>query len=187
MKIFPKNVRAASISLAKVQEKKIKPFAGGAGYLHMQLTVQKAGGYGHLAVVPEDLVASLGGEKRVICTIDGHALHLAINRVHAIGYYIYLGKSTLKKLDLEAGMSFEAEFRVDDTPYQCEMPEEFEEVLLTDPEADQIFHSLTPGNQRSLIFMVSRVKSIDKRIEKALKITGGLKRGLTKPQEVLKW
>ena len=153
----------------------------------MQLTVQKANGYGHVAVVPDDFVASLQGEKRVICTVNGHTLHLAINRVHQIGYYIYMGKDTLKKLDLEVGMSFEAEFRVDDTPYQCEMPEEFEEVLLTDPEADKIFHSLTPGNQRSLIFMVSRMKSVDKRIEKALKITGGLKRGLKKPQEILKW
>ena len=153
----------------------------------MQLHVQKAQGYGHIAILPDELVKSFHGEKRIIVTVKGHQLHLAVNRLHELGYYIYMGKDTLKKLDLELGMSFEAEFRSDDTPYQCEMPEELQEVLLTDPEADRIFHSLTPGNQRSLIFMVSKVKSTDKRIEKSLKMVEGLKRGLTSPRDVLKW
>lgn len=66
------------------------------------------------------------------------------------------------------------------------MPEEFKEVLNSDQEADEIFHSLTEGNQRGLIYLVSQVKSSDKKIERALKIVARIKNGVTTPRVILK-
>jgi len=48
------------------------------------------------------------------------------------------------------------------------------------------FHSLTPGNQRGIIDLVSKVKSIDKKIEWSLKIPSKLKIGITSPKQIVK-
>ena len=75
---------------------------------------------------------------------------------------------------------------MDNTDYQFAIPQELEEVLNTDDEANQIFNSLTEGNQRGLMYLVSQVKSVDKRIERALKISERLKNGITSPRLILK-
>jgi hypothetical protein len=67
-----------------------------------------------------------------------------------------------------------------------EMPKELKEVLNTDMEADKVFHSLTAGNQRSLIYLISQVKSSDKRIERALKMAEQIKNGITSARAILK-
>ncbi len=58
----------------------------------------------------------------------------------------------------------------DESEYGMPMPEEFGEVLDQDHEADKYFHSLTAGKQRSLIYIVSKVKNTDSRIRKSLAI-----------------
>jgi uncharacterized protein YdeI (YjbR/CyaY-like superfamily) len=60
------------------------------------------------------------------------------------------------------------------------------EVLKTDTEAESIFKGLTDGNKRGLIYLVTQVKSIDKRIERSLKIAERLKLGIKSPREILK-
>jgi uncharacterized protein YdeI (YjbR/CyaY-like superfamily) len=60
------------------------------------------------------------------------------------------------------------------------------EVLASDPEADRVFHSLTEGNQRGLMYLVTQVKSSDKRIDRALKIADKIKQGITSPRVILK-
>ncbi len=66
------------------------------------------------------------------------------------------------------------------------MPEELEEVLNIDLDAHTKFHSLTAGNQRSLIYLVTQVKSSEKRIERALKIAEKIKNGVTAPRHIFK-
>ena len=56
------------------------------------------------------------------------------------------------------------------------MPAEFREVLKQDPEGNKLFHSLTPGKQRSILWFVGNVKDIDKRIQTALIFIEHLKR-----------
>jgi uncharacterized protein YdeI (YjbR/CyaY-like superfamily) len=58
--------------------------------------------------------------------------------------------------------------------------------LDTDDEANKIFHALTAGNQRGLIYLLSLVKSSDKKIERALKIAERIKQGITSPRLILK-
>ncbi len=102
------------------------------------------------------------------------------------GYFINIGSTICKKLNLSEGSKITASFSIDKTEYQFEMPEELKEVLNTDFEADKIFHSLTEGNQRGLIYLISQVKSSDKKIERALKIVEKLKNGITSPRVILK-
>ena len=51
------------------------------------------------------------------------------------------------------------------------MPEEMEEIMAQDPEVDKVFHSLTPGKQRSLLYLIGKPKTTESRIKKAVLIT----------------
>lgn len=128
------------------------------------------------------------GNRRVICTINhDHTVHVALMFRKAAGdYYIYVGKGLLKKAGLTAGAALKIQLATDDSEYQFEMPEELAEVLATDADAHRIFHGLTPGRQRGLIHLVAMVKTVDKRIERALRIADKIKGGITSPAAVLK-
>lgn len=99
---------------------------------------------------------------------------------------MYVAAAIRKQLHLTAGDRLDITLVPDETEYQFNMPEEFQEVLDTDPSAKMVFESLTDGNKRGLIHLVMMVKSSDKRIERALKIADRLKRGITSPRLVLK-
>jgi len=87
---------------------------------------------------------------------------------------------------LAVGNVIDVEFTEDKTKYQFEEPIEFMEVLRTDPDAKNIFDKLTKGNQRGLIYLITQVKSTEKRIERSLKIADKLKQGITSPRLILK-
>ena len=55
------------------------------------------------------------------------------------------------------------------------MPDELCEMLAQEDNADLYFHKLTPGKQRTLIYLVFNLKSTDARIIKALVIIEHLK------------
>lgn len=125
--------------------------------------------------------------KRVICKLNEQVeFHCAIMHKKEGGHFITIGLPICKKLKIKAGSKVTAVFSVDNSEYQFEMPEELQEVLHSDPDADRIFQSLTKGNQRGLIYLVTLVKSSDKRIDRALKIAEKLKQGLTSPRLILK-
>ncbi len=133
------------------------------------------------------LEVTKNGNKRVICTLnDQIEVHCAIMPKKEGGHFINVGSAICKKLGIQEGTKVTADFRVDDTEYQFEMPEVLKEVLNSDPEADSIFHSLSEGNQRGLMYLVTQVKSIDKKIERALTIVEKLKTGITSPKMMLK-
>ena len=102
------------------------------------------------------------------------------------GYFVNIGATVCKKLKIKEGSTVTATFKADKTEYQFEMPEELNEVLNLDADANNIFHSLTEGNQRGLIYLVTQLKSSDKKIERALKIADRLKNGITSPRTILK-
>jgi len=65
-------------------------------------------------------------------------------------------------------------------------PKEFEAVLLSDYDAHQIFESFTKGKQRGIIYMITRFKDSQKKIDKALILCENLKRGIRDNKELLK-
>jgi uncharacterized protein YdeI (YjbR/CyaY-like superfamily) len=48
------------------------------------------------------------------------------------------------------------------------MPEEMLELLQIDNDGNKIFPDLTPGKQRSLLFIIGKPKNSDTRLRKAL-------------------
>lgn len=128
-----------------------------------------------------------GNTKRVLCTLNKTiTFHAALMPKKEGGFYINIGKTICKQLGIKVGQTITAVFEQDDTEHQFKLPEELAEVLATDPEAKEKFNALTPGNKRSLMYLVAQVKSTDKRIERALNIAAKLKMGIHSAKLILK-
>ncbi len=150
--------------------------------------IAKREGNYHCIFVPAAIAESFEGKPypRALCTINSHSFHCAFMRSKEDGYYIYLGNKIIKELNLRVGVSVQVSFSPDESDYQAPFVEELKEVLSTDPEAEKIFNSLSPGNQRSLIYLVTLVKSTQKRIDRSLLIATKLKAGITSARLMLK-
>jgi hypothetical protein len=127
------------------------------------------------------------GSRRVICKLNSAVeFHCAFMKKKEGGYFVNVGAGIRSKLGLRAGDTVTATFSFDNSKFQFESPKEFMEVLKTDLKASSIFERLTDGNKRGLIYLVTQVKSVDKRIERSLKIAERLKVGINSPKEILK-
>lgn len=146
------------------------------------------GGMHYIEVDKEWIAQSTGSqEKRVLCKMnDQIEFHCAVLKSKEVGHFINIGPAVCKPLNLKEGSVVQATFLPDHSEYKFEMPEELLAVLSTDEEAEQVFQSLSDGNKRGLMYLVTQVKSVDKRIGRALKIAAGLKTGVTSPRIILK-
>ena len=114
-------------------------------------------------------------DKRVICKInDTITLHCAIMQ-NKTGHFILMNRQNIAKLQIKTGDSVSIEIEKDKSEYGMPMPESFRYLLADDEAGSSYFHSLTPGKQRSLIYIVSQVKNIDSQLNKGLAILDHLK------------
>lgn len=128
--------------------------------------------WGYHLPVSSELTSKLSSEshRRVICTVNDQVkLHSALMLIDE-GSYILINKSTRKKLGLALGDQVKVTLEKDTSEYGMPMPESLQVLLDQDEEGSRHFHALTPGKQRSLIYIVSKVKSVDKQINKGLAI-----------------
>jgi hypothetical protein len=88
---------------------------------------------------------------------------------------IMVNKDIRAKLKIDNGSPVFVRLRKDDSEYGLEMPEELAELLRQDDEGDRLFHALTPGKRRTLLYIVASVKSSARRIERAIRIVEHLK------------
>jgi hypothetical protein len=106
--------------------------------------------------------------RRVLCSINGSdAFHCAL-LPWGEQFYIVVNKKRREQLGIIAGDRVDVLLERDESKYGLPMPEEIQEVLNQDPEGDLLFHALTPGKQRSMIYWLTRTKDIDRRIHEAL-------------------
>ena len=93
------------------------------------------------------LVAEFNGQLSKHCTILSHGDGT---------YFIMLNKQEAKKLGVDIGGMVNVVLKEDVSKYGMPMPEEMEELLRQDPEAEEYFHGLTPGKQRSLLYIIGK-------------------------------
>lgn len=134
----------------------------------------------HYLEVPAETAAIFTNKSsvRVICTVLENSFQCALMPLGEGTFFITLSKKLMGNLGVKLGDRISAQIQADESPYGLPMPEELGEVLAQDEEADQAFHELTPGKQRSIIVMVSSLKNVDKRIERALAILEKVKDGV---------
>jgi hypothetical protein len=126
------------------------------------------------------------GNTRVILTFGEHTLHCALMRDQQKGHYLRLAKSHHKKWGIQEGTIIDAEIVRDLSTYQFDMPASLEEVLHSDSEAMLRWQSLRPGQQRSIIHQIGKIKSIDLQIHKSLLLAERLRNGFSDPLTILK-
>jgi Domain of unknown function (DUF1905) len=134
-------------------------------------------GWNFRIVVPDDVMDHFkSGDKRVICTINDSAqLHCALMS-NGDGTYFIMTNANFRKVNkLNEGDEVFVKLKVDDSKYGMYVPDFFEELCFQDPEADVLFHKLTAGKQRTLLHIISKLKSEEKQLEKSLIIFDYLK------------
>lgn len=142
----------------------------------MQLTVSvdnfNSPLWGHHLVIPEPMARQfiIGEDRRVVCTLDEKVtIHSAL-MPNKGDWFILLNKEIRTKLGVEAGDTVRIVLEKETAEYGMPLPEEMLVMLEQDEAGSRYFHALTPGKQRSLIYIVSKVKNIDSRINKAMAI-----------------
>lgn len=142
------------------------------------INAAEQGGGWHFLVVEKSVVEKMkfeGKSKRVLCSIRGTEPFQCALMPWGDIFYIMVNKKRRTELGLEVGETVDIELEKDESKYGLPMPEEFREVLNQDPEGDKLFHSLTEGKMRSLLYFIGNVKDIDMRIHQALVIIEHLK------------
>lgn len=128
--------------------------------------------------IPKDVgeIFIQGDNRRVICKVNGHEpLHAALMPHGEKEYTIYVRKELKLKWGLEEGEKVSVLLTKDHSEFGMPLPESFEILLAQDDEGRALFQSLTMGKQRSLIYIVTRVKNIDSQLAKGLAILHHLK------------
>jgi hypothetical protein len=137
------------------------------------------GGGWHFLIVDRKHVDKLGFEgrsKRVLCSIKGaEAFPCALMPWGDI-FYIMVNKLRRAELGLSVGDRVSVVLEKDESKYGMPMPDELDEVMKQDPEGSKLFHSLTPGKQRSMMYYIAKIKDIDNRIHTSLILMEHLKK-----------
>lgn len=109
-----------------------------------------------------------GKSKRVVCSINGHEGFQCALMPWGEVFYIIVNKQKRDSIGIAAGDKVSVELVKDESKYGLPMPEELREVLNQDSEGDKLFHELTAGKQRSILYYVGKTKDIDMRIHYSL-------------------
>lgn len=115
--------------------------------------------------------------KRVVCTINGtdHSFQCALMPSGTGDFIITVNKAKRDVIGVGVGDTVNVRLELDTSKYGLPMPEEFREVLDQDAEGDRLFHALTAGKQRSLLYLANQKTDIDLRIHRAIVIVEHLK------------
>lgn len=131
--------------------------------------------------VPEKIAATLasGRSRRISCRLnDCEPFQCALLHFGAGQFVISVNKSMRTKLGLDVGDNVHVSAQRDESTYGLPVPEELAELLAQDKESDKLFHALTRGKQRTLLYIIGSVKDPDKRIHRALTIVRHLHENL---------
>ena len=85
-------------------------------------------------------------------------------------YYLYFNQELQKSLSLQLGEEVHISMEADTSEYGMPLPDELEEGFALMEVANELFHKLTPGKQRTLIYMVAKPKRAETRAKKAIDI-----------------
>lgn len=128
------------------------------------------GGY-HIKV-PNEIAAQFieGKNRRVVCTLNEKVqIQAALLPIKGF-WHIIVNGANRAKLGLMLGEVVLVKLEKDTSEYGLEFPEELEAVFAEDEQAFEYFNSYTKGKQRTLIYIVGKVKNTNSRMMKALAI-----------------
>lgn len=140
-----------------------------------------AGVYATVFLIPRAAIATLlerdRNANRITYRIDdGAPMHVGMMHDGQGDYFITVNKEVRKAHNLEIGDEATLTIAPDDSDYGVAVPEEAAELWQLDPEAHRVFHVLSPGHQRTLLYQIDKLKRPESRAKKAVQIHEYLKR-----------
>ncbi len=141
---------------------------------------QYAGVYTTVFLIPArkipDILSRKHNANRVICRInDAGEVYAGLMHDGNGNYFMTVNREVCRKYGLEVGDSVQLDLRPDDSDYGMPVPPEAAELWNLDPEAREVFHSLSPGNQRNLLYQIDKLKRPESRAKKTVQIHDYLK------------
>jgi len=126
--------------------------------------------------VPENIAQKFieKENRRIIGQIKNIRFHAALMKSKDY-WFILINQKLREQLGLQEGDCIIMEIEKDHSEFGHEMPAELQILLEQDDEGNQFFRSLTKGKQRSLVYIVTKVKNTNSRLNKALAIVDHLK------------
>ncbi len=113
--------------------------------------------------------------RRVVCSLNNISeFQCAILRSGS-AFVISVNKQLRDKLGLEYGMDVRVALRKDSSRYGLPFPEELRELFRQDPEGKALFHALTPGRQRTLLYIIGSAKKTEQRAKRSATVIKHLK------------
>ncbi len=131
----------------------------------------------HFAV-PKSVAQKLidGPSRRVVCTLNESVEYQCALLPHGNGtFVITVNKKLRDTMKLGFGMTVEVGLKKDESKYGLPMPEELEELFRQDKDAELLFHALTAGKQRTLLYIIGSAKGSDGRVSRSIIIAKHLK------------
>ncbi len=141
---------------------------------------EKANREYYIAVPDEVAAIFVTGRKpvRMRCIInDTVKFQCAIRPIAYGGFYINVSASLRQEGQLVLGQKVSVAVIKDDSEYGRDIPEELLELLSQDEEGRRCFENILPSNQRGIIHYVASAKSVQVRVDRALKMINRLKHG----------
>jgi len=126
--------------------------------------------------LPINILDQLGTEnRRVMFRILPSITLFNAGIMYSKAYpFLLLNTNNVKALRLTIGKKVTIEVESDLSDFGMDMPVELQELFNQDVSAKAYFDELTKGKQRSLIYIVSKVKNTHSRLNKALAIADHL-------------
>ena len=132
--------------------------------------------FGVPTLVSDTLIAE-SEDKRMVCTLNEKETYQCALLPRGDGtYLITVNKKIQTKLGLKIGSKVNVSLRKDESEYGLPMPEELAELLKQDEEGNRLFHALTPGKLRTLLYIVGQPKNTEIRLHRALAVVEHLKK-----------
>jgi hypothetical protein len=127
--------------------------------------------------VPEDIALTFieGENKRILCQLNDLPPYPAALMKSKAYWFVLINKSLRERLIIGEGEKLTVQIEKDHSEYGHEMAEELQVLLDQDELGNQLFHALTKGKQRSLVYLVTKVKNSNSRLNKSLAIIEHLK------------
>ena len=118
------------------------------------------------AAIAQKLLA--GGSRRVLRTLNSSEAHQCALLPFGEGTYVLsVNKKLCNELRLEIGSKVRVSVQPDNSKYGLPVPPELTEWFRQDRNADKLFHALTPGKQRTLLYMIGTGRTEEDRAWKA--------------------
>lgn len=129
-------------------------------------------------IVPRKIALKFinGANKRVVCNLNQtESFQAALMPLGDGNFFINVNKQLRAKLKVKDGDEVFVSLEKDDSEYGLPLPVEFKELLEYDPVGNDIFQELTPGKQRTLLYIIGKPKSADLRVRNAIAVLEHLK------------